>query len=100
MNIFRTDIVHNTSACLCLCHCISSVHIRSFSGLYFPAFGQNTEIYSVNIRIQSEYGKEKKKKRIWENTEQEDSEFGHLRNILHPSELKHYVWFQVVWISQ
>ena len=68
MNIFRTDIVHNTSACLCLCHCISSVHIRSFSGLYFPAFGQNTEIYSVNIRIQSEYGGKKKK------------EYGKIRN--------------------
>ena len=26
-----------------------------FSGLYFPVFGLNTEIYSVNLRIQSEY---------------------------------------------
>ena len=25
-----------------------------FSGLYFPAFGPNTEIYSVNLRIQCE----------------------------------------------
>ena len=28
-----------------------------FSGLYFPVFGLNTEIYSVNLRIQSEYRK-------------------------------------------
>ena len=27
------------------------------SGLYFPAFGLNTEIYGVNLRIQSEYRK-------------------------------------------
>ena len=26
-----------------------------FSGLYFPVFGLNTEIYSVNLRTQSEY---------------------------------------------
>ena len=35
-------------------HCEKSVLILSFSGLYFPAFGLNTEIYSVNLRIQSE----------------------------------------------
>ena len=28
-----------------------------FSGPHFPVFGQNTEIYEVNIRIQSEYRK-------------------------------------------
>ena len=26
------------------------------SGPYFPVFGLNTEIYFVNLRIQSEYG--------------------------------------------
>ena len=31
--------------------------IRSFSGQYFPVFGLNTEIYDVNLRIQSEYEK-------------------------------------------
>ena len=31
--------------------------IRSFSGLYFHVFGLNMEIYEVNIRIQSKYGK-------------------------------------------
>ena len=33
-----------------------------FSGLYFPLFGLNTEIYSVNIRIPSEYGTIKTRK--------------------------------------
>ena len=28
-----------------------------FSGLYFPAFGLNTERYGVSLRIQSECGK-------------------------------------------
>ena len=30
---------------------------RVFSGPYFPVFGLNTEIYGVNLRIQSKYGK-------------------------------------------
>ena len=29
----------------------------AFSGSYFPVFGLNTEIYGVNLRIQSEYRK-------------------------------------------
>ena len=33
-------------------HCVKSVRIRSYSGPYFPAFGQNTERYQNN----SEYG--------------------------------------------
>ena len=38
-------------------HFVKSVRIRSFSGPYFPAFGLNTEIYSVSLRIQFECGK-------------------------------------------
>ena len=38
-------------------HCVKSVCIRSYSGLHFPAFGLNTEIYSVSLRIQSKCGK-------------------------------------------
>ena len=45
-------------------HCVKSVDIRSYSGLYFPAFGLNTKRYwlntkrySVSLRIQSECGK-------------------------------------------
>ena len=36
-------------------HCDTIVRIRSFSGPYFPVFGLDTEIYSVNLRIQFEY---------------------------------------------
>ena len=31
--------------------------IGVFSGQYFPLVGQNTEIYRINFRIQSKYGK-------------------------------------------
>ena len=47
-----------------------------FSGPYFPAFGMNLEIYSVNLVIQSEYKNILSKKnkspysvRIHENTD-------------------------------
>ena len=40
------------------CHCVESVSIRRFSGMYFPAFRLNTEREGVSlIRIQSECGK-------------------------------------------
>ena len=45
-----------------------SIRIRSFSGLFFPAFRLNTEIYFVNLRIQSKYGK---------NTDQKNSKYTH-----------------------
>ena len=38
-------------------HCVKSTCILSLSGPYFPAFGLNKEIYSVNLYIQSECGK-------------------------------------------
>ena len=38
-------------------HSVKSVHIRSFFGPYFPKFGLNTEIYSINLRNQSKCGK-------------------------------------------
>ena len=45
----------NFSSQFCLgSHCVKSVHIRSYSGPYFPAFGLNTERYGVSFRIQSE----------------------------------------------
>ena len=43
-------------------HCMKSVRIRSYSGPYFPAFGLNTEKYSVYLPIQSECGKIQTKK--------------------------------------
>ena len=33
---------------------MKSVHIQSFSGSYFPAFGLNTERYSESLHIQFE----------------------------------------------
>ena len=38
-------------------HWVKSVRIRSFSGPYFPAFGQNTERLIVSLCIQSKCGK-------------------------------------------
>ena len=30
-------------------HCVKNLRFQSFSGLYFPAFALNTEIYGVNL---------------------------------------------------
>ena len=38
-------------------YCAKNIRIPSFSGQYFPAFGLNAEICSVNLRIPSKYGK-------------------------------------------
>ena len=35
-------------------HCVKSVHIQSYPGLCFPAFGLNTRRYGASSRIQSE----------------------------------------------
>ena len=43
-------------------HCVKRVHIRSFSGPLFPAFGLNTERYEVSLCIQSESGKTRTRK--------------------------------------
>ena len=50
--------------------CVKSVHIRSYSGPHFPAFGLNTERYFVSLRIQYSV-------RMRENAEQNNSEYGH-----------------------
>ena len=49
-------------------HCVKSVQIWSFSGPYFPVFGLNTEIYSINLRMRSKYRKIRSRK---------NSVFGH-----------------------
>ena len=41
---------------MCGNYCLKSVHIRSYSGPHFPAFGLNTERYGVSLRIQFECG--------------------------------------------
>ena len=48
-------------------HCVKRVHIRSFSGPLFPAFGLNTERYEVSVYSV----------RIRENTDQKNSKYGH-----------------------
>ena len=45
-----------------LAHCVKSVHIRSFSGPYFPVFGLKTERHFVSLHIQSECGKMRTRK--------------------------------------
>ena len=47
---------------LILTHCVKSDRFRSFSGPYFPAFGLNTERYSVSLFIQYECGKMRTRK--------------------------------------
>ena len=46
-----------TSICMDYTLREKSFCILSFSGPYFPAFGLNTKIYRVSLRIQSESGK-------------------------------------------
>ena len=41
----------------CSWHCLKCVLTQSYFAPYFPAFGLNTEINGVSLRIQSEYGK-------------------------------------------
>ena len=48
-------------------HCVKSVRIRSYYGLHFPAFGLNTEILHTSPHSA----------RMRENTDQNNSEYGH-----------------------
>ena len=49
-------------------HCVKSIHIWSFSGPYFLAFGLKTERYSVSLHIQYECGKIRTRKTPNKNT--------------------------------
>ena len=49
-NFFRTSLGDN----FCTFTTLKLSLFRVFSGLYFPAFGSNKDIYSVNLRIQFE----------------------------------------------
>ena len=48
---------------------MKSVHIRTYSGPYFPAFELNTERHEVSLRIQPEFGK---------IIDQNNNEYGHI----------------------
>ena len=51
--------------------CVKGVRIRSYSGLYFPAFGLNTKRYGVSLRIQSKCRKIQTRTTLNTNTFQE-----------------------------
>ena len=51
------QFIARTYAIISYLHSVKSVRVRSYSGLHFPAFGLNTERYSVSLRIHSECGK-------------------------------------------
>ena len=54
-----------------------------FSGPYFPIFELNSEIYSVNLRIQFEYGKIRTRK---------NSVFGHFSHCSHLHMSRSFYW--------
>ena len=49
----KFGVFNYLNSTLNLSHCVKSVQIRNFSGPYFAVFGLETEIYSINFRIQS-----------------------------------------------
>ena len=53
--VLAADLLSSSS--LSLDSCIFYIIHRVISGPYFPLFWMNTEIYSANLRIQSEYRK-------------------------------------------
>ena len=57
-DIFLPEAITQTlkphQVCPLILHCVKSVQIKFFSDLYFLVFGLNTEIYGVNLPIQSE----------------------------------------------
>ena len=55
---------------------------RVFSGPYFPVLGLNTEIYAVNLRIQSEH---------WKIQTRKNSVFGHFSQCLKVS--RYFSWY-------
>ena len=58
----------NLSYNLCLTLRKKCPNTRVFSGPYLPLFGLNTEIYSVNLPIQSEYRKIRTEKTLYFET--------------------------------
>ena len=55
-------ISYTISWCHSTIYCVKNVRIWKISGPYFPAFGLNTERYSVSLRIQSECWKTQTRK--------------------------------------
>ena len=66
-DVFNEDsdsLYDDMNDCLHTLHCAKSVRIWNFSGLYFPAFGLNTEKYSMSPPIQSKCGKIRTRKTL------------------------------------
>ena len=95
-------------------HYVKSVHIRSFSGPYFLAFGLNTERYSVSLRIQSGCGKIRTGKTP--NTDTFHAVIdktqhniilkaaivfsrGNLRHVLNKMDMVSSFWRQAIWVD-
>ena len=88
-------------------HCVKRVRIRRFSPPYFLAFGLNTEIYSINLRIQSKCRKIRTRKTL--NTDTFYAMMPLDFFYLYPLK-RSYLWFSdvfkgyrkrpVTWISQ
>ena len=70
---------------------MKSVRIRNYSGAHFPAFGLNTDRYSVFLRIQLECGPYSVQMR--ENAYQNNSEYGYLLRSLLEMVLVLYEYF-------
>ena len=48
---------HINDVCLKNSHCVKNVRIWNYSGLYFSAFGLNTQSYGESLRIKAKYEK-------------------------------------------
>ena len=62
-------------------HCDKSIHIRSFSGLYFPAF-LDFPVYIFPYNIFPHFCISPYSVRMRENTDQKNSEKGHFLRIV------------------
>ena len=56
VTVVKLRLSYSKKYCIICTACKVSKY-RVFSGSYFPAFGLNTEIYGVHLRIQSKYRK-------------------------------------------
>ena len=56
-DLCHEDDLHYTLYYSANFHCVKSVRVRSYSDPQFPAFGLNTERYSVSLRNQFKCGK-------------------------------------------
>ena len=53
-NTFQPSIIFNIKTSHVICHCVKSVRIQSFSGLYFPALVLNMGTYGLEkLRIRT-----------------------------------------------